>query len=98
MQIPEEVRDGAAAGATALQPGDLASWAKQPNKPTYTFQDVGALPANTPIPPDLSDDVNELKDDLTHKLDISNPQTLMAEQQTALQEAIGILSVEEVLF
>lgn len=28
----------------------VPSWAKQSNKPTYTAQEVGALPANTPIP------------------------------------------------
>ena len=28
----------------------VPNWAKQPTKPTYTAQEVGALPANTPIP------------------------------------------------
>lgn len=56
------IRSGAAAGATALQPGQIASWAKQPTKPSYTAQEVGALPNSTVIPPDLSTDVNELKD------------------------------------
>lgn len=28
----------------------VPAWAKQPTKPTYTAQEVGALPANTPIP------------------------------------------------
>lgn len=28
----------------------VPSWAKQESKPTYTAQEVGALPANTPIP------------------------------------------------
>lgn len=28
----------------------VPEWAKQPQKPTYTAEEVGALPANTPIP------------------------------------------------
>lgn len=35
---------------TPLYPTDLAEWAKAPNKPTYTAQEVGALPASTVIP------------------------------------------------
>ena len=33
----------------------VPSWAKQPTKPTYTAQEVGALPANTDIPTKTSD-------------------------------------------
>lgn len=33
----------------------VPSWAKQPTKPTYTAQEVGALPANTDIPSKTSD-------------------------------------------
>ena len=46
----------------------------------------------------LQPEVKQIKDDLANKLDINNPQTLTTEQKTALQEAMGILSVEEVLF
>ena len=46
----------------------------------------------------LRPDVNQLKDDIADKLDYKNPQELTAEQQSAIQSAIGILSVEEVLF
>lgn len=56
--------DGAAAGATALQPGDLADWAKADNKPSYTATEVGALPSTTTIPTNLSD----LTDDATHRV------------------------------
>lgn len=35
----------------------VPSWAKQPNKPTYTAQEVGALPANTAL---FSGDYNDL--------------------------------------
>lgn len=34
---------------------NVPSWAKQPNKPTYTAQEVGALPSTTIIPTALSD-------------------------------------------
>lgn len=43
----ESIRSGASAGATALQPADIAAWAKQPTKPTYTASEVGALPSST---------------------------------------------------
>ena len=38
-----------------LQSSDIAAWAKAANKPTYTASEVGALPANTSIPSDVSD-------------------------------------------
>lgn len=37
----------------------VPSWAKQPTKPTYTAQEVGGLPANTPIPTKTSDLTND---------------------------------------
>lgn len=61
----ETIREGARKGATALQPGDLAEWAKQQNKPKYTAAEVGAIPAGAQIPPDRSEDVDKLKEDLT---------------------------------
>lgn len=54
------IRSGASAGSTALQPTDLADWAKQPNKPTYTASEVEALPATTPIPSKTSDLTNDV--------------------------------------
>lgn len=42
--------------------------------------------------------VEELKGDIADKLDYKNPQKLTVAQQYAIQSAIGILSVEEVLF
>ena len=42
----------------------VPDWAKQPNKPNYTANEVGALPNTTPIPSSLSD----LTDDATHRL------------------------------
>ena len=43
-------------------------------------------------------EVNQIKDDIAYKLDYKNPQKLTADQQLAIQSAIGILSVKEVLF
>ena len=42
----------------------VPSWAKQTNKPTYTAEEVGALPSSTSIPSALSD----LSDDTTHRV------------------------------
>ena len=60
----DAIRAGAALGATALQSftesdPTVPAWAKQPSKPTYTPQEVGALPANTPIPTKTSDLTND---------------------------------------
>lgn len=41
----------------------VPDWAKQPQKPSYTAQEVGALPDTTKIPSALSD----LSDDDTHR-------------------------------
>ena len=39
----------------------VPAWAKQPNKPTYTAQEVGALPADTVIPDAVTDEhINSL--------------------------------------
>ncbi|MDD6581625.1 MAG: hypothetical protein PUF10_02960 [Bacteroidales bacterium] len=45
-----EIRSGAAAGATAVQTEvdpTVPSWAKQPSKPSYNASEVGALPSST---------------------------------------------------
>lgn len=34
---------------TTLPASDVSEWAKQPTKPTYTANEVGALPSNTPL-------------------------------------------------
>lgn len=48
---------------TAMQPGDLADWAKASTKPSYTASEVGALPADTPIPEAVTDaHINSLID------------------------------------
>lgn len=50
----DNIRDGAAKGATALQSftetdPTVPSWAKQPSKPSYTAQEVGAIPDTTKV-------------------------------------------------
>ena len=42
----------------------VPDWAKQPEKPTYTASEVGALPSTTVIPKNLSD----LQDDSEHRI------------------------------
>ena len=42
---------------------EIPNWARQPEKPTYTYEEVGALPNTTPIPSSLSD----LSDDENHR-------------------------------
>lgn len=44
---------------TALQPKDISDWAKQPSKPSYTANEVGALPNSTKIPNKTSDLTND---------------------------------------
>lgn len=41
----------------------IYEWARQPEKPTYTYEEVGALPDTTPIPSSLS----ELSEDENHR-------------------------------
>lgn len=42
-----------------IKTNELADWAKQQNKPTYTADEVGALPADTKIPTKVSDLEND---------------------------------------
>jgi hypothetical protein len=60
----DAIRSGAALGATALQSfteedPTVPNWAKRSSKPTYTAQEVGALPASTTIPSKTSDLTND---------------------------------------
>lgn len=53
---------GPAIDTTAfLKTSDIAEWAKQPQKPTYTAKEVGALPASTKIPSKVSELANDSK-------------------------------------
>ena len=58
----DEIRSGATLGATAIQEESdptVPAWAKEPNKPTYTAEEVGALPSSTTIPTKTSDLTND---------------------------------------
>lgn len=60
----EDIRSGAALGATALQSftesdPTVPSWAKQSTKPSYTASEVGALPDTTVIPTKVSQLTND---------------------------------------
>lgn len=56
----------------------VPDWAKQPNKPNYTANEVGALPNTTPIPSSLSD----LTDDATHRLVTDDEKTAWSAKAT----------------
>lgn len=45
--------------ALYIKSSELADWVKQQNKPTYTAEEVGALPADTKIPSKTSDLQND---------------------------------------
>ena len=44
-----------------IKSNELADWVKQQNKPTYTAEEVGALPADTKIPTKVSELENDKK-------------------------------------
>lgn len=94
--IPDlsEIRQGAAAGATALQSftetdPTVPDWAKQPSKPSYTADEVGALPDDTVIPDELSD----LSDDATHRLVTDSEKSTWNGKQDMLISGINIKTV-----
>jgi hypothetical protein len=58
--LADDVQESLSKADTALQEESdptVPDWAKQPNKPTYTAQEVGALPDTTTLA-DLPDDAN----------------------------------------
>lgn len=56
-EIEDAIANIPAGGITVETDPTVPSWAKQANKPTYTAQEVGALPANTAL---FSGDYNDL--------------------------------------
>lgn len=54
----------------------VPSWAKQPTKPTYTAQEVGALPENTTIPSKTSDLENDsgFVTEAVHSVTVETPE------------------------
>ncbi|MCI5952545.1 MAG: hypothetical protein MRZ63_09565 [Anaerostipes sp.] len=58
-QISEAVEEYMASNPFEETDPTVPAWAKQPNKPSYTAQEVGALPAGTKIPSRTSDLQND---------------------------------------
>lgn len=67
----------------------VPSWAKQPTKPTYTAQEVGALPADTPIPTKTSD----LNNDSGFITEDDIPEGTVVEPATAAPSMDGTAAV-----
>ena len=87
--LENEVRISLNKADTALQSETdptIPSWAKQQNKPTYTAQEVGALPSNTFIPSTLSD----LTEDDSH-------QTVTAQQKAKLDALYTKAELDEII-
>ena len=80
-------------GAASLTETDptVPSWAKQPNKPTYTAQEVGALPSTTPIPTRTSDLTND--SGFITSIPVDND-TIMINEYGELYVALGIAEEE----
>lgn len=68
----------------------VPSWARQPSKPTYTAQEVGALPDTTVIPTRLA----QLEQDATHRL-VTDTQLMQWEFDEALLNS-NILDVVDI--
>lgn len=58
-----EAKEAAENSGTLTEESDptVPAWAKQPNKPTYTAAEVGAIPAYTYGTEDLTDGVSPLE-------------------------------------
>ena len=57
--LVSEIQTSLGKADTALQPENISDWAKQPSKPSYTANEVGALPSSTKIPAKTSDLTND---------------------------------------
>lgn len=67
----------------------VPSWAKQSTKPTYTAQEVGAIPASTSIPSALAD----LSDDTTHRVVTDAEKSTWSGKQDALVSGTSIKTI-----
>lgn len=61
LRMMRKMQSGGGGGGGIAQETDptVPAWAKQPNKPTYTANEVGALPNTTKIPAKTSDLTND---------------------------------------
>lgn len=83
----------ALAGGTVSDETDptVPSWAKQPSKPTYTAQEVGALPSTTSVPTKTSDLTND--SGFITSIPVDND-TIMINEYGELYVALGIAEEE----
>lgn len=70
----------------------VSSWAKQPNKPTYTASEVGALPADTVIPV-VPSNISAFNNDVPY---LTAHQSLAAYQTKNITDAGGYFSTDTV--
>lgn len=89
--LAQGVQDSLALADSALQSftetdPTVPSWAKQSSKPSYTAQEVGALPANTSIPSALSD----LSEDTTHRVVTDTEKSTWNGKQDAIADLSAI--------
>ena len=73
----------------------VPSWAKQPNKPSYTASEVGALPSTTAIPTKTSDLQNDSGFLTSAPVQSVNGQTGAVVIPTATTSADGLLSATD---
>ena len=67
----------------------VPSWAKQSSKPTYTAEEVGALPVSTDIPSSLAD----LSDDTTHRVVTDAEKSTWSGKQDTLVSGTSIKTI-----
>lgn len=89
--LAQGVQDSLALADSALQSftetdPTVHAWAKQAQKPSYTAQEVGALPANTSIPSALSD----LSEDTTHRVVTDTEKSTWNGKQDAIADLSAI--------
>lgn len=87
-------------GITEETDPTVSAWAKQPNKPTYTAEEVGALPSDTKIPTKTSELTNDSKFITRLVSDLANyytkSQTLSADEINGMISAVPKFSISVV--
>ena len=76
-----------------IKTNELADWAKQQNKPTYTADEVGALPADTKIPTKVS----ELENDSNYLSGTDNTLSLSGKAADAKTVGDKLNKITEIL-
>lgn len=71
-RIADIEKNGAGGGIAEEKDPTVPAWAKQRTKPSYTADEVGALPKNTKIPTKLSDLENDLELEVEGTVEITD--------------------------